>query len=306
MAEWFATPAIILALVAILTVLVAVIRWTSRVDHHMAVFGEALSELREENKSIRQEIKEFRTEHKQDIKGVRSDIKQDIEGVRSNVEEFRAEHKRDIERVRSDVKQDIKGFRAEHKQDIAGVRQEVEEFKAEHRQDIAGVRQEVEEFKAEHRQDIAGVRQEIEGSRAEHRQDIAGFRVELKQDAQGLREEVRQDIREVRQDLKTAFLRLGMEPVSGSSPLRLTEFGERIAADFGAKAWAAGVAPQLRAQVKDFEPFEIDEFCNQYVQTKLSEQERRRVSRCAYTFGIEAEGVHKVLRVVLRDALLAG
>ena len=97
-----------------------------------------------------------------------------------------------------------------------------------------------------------------------------------------------------------------MEPVAGSSPLRLTEFGERIAADFGAKAWAAGVAPQLRAQVKDFEPFEIDEFCNQYVQTKLSEQERRRVARCAYTFGIEAEGVQKVLRVVLRDALLAG
>ncbi len=53
------------------------------------------------------------------------------------------------------------------------------------------------------------------------------------------------------------------------------------------------------------EPFEIDEYCDAYVRNKLDDAWQRQVARCAFDFGIDRDGVLSVLRVVLRDALLA-
>ena len=53
------------------------------------------------------------------------------------------------------------------------------------------------------------------------------------------------------------------------------------------------------------EAFEIDEYCDAYVRNKLDDTWQRQVPRCAVDFGIDRDGVLSVLRVVLRDALLA-
>ena len=112
-----------------------------------------------------------------------------------------------------------------------------------------------------------------------------------------------ENVREIRADIKRLFSALP-PPVAGSSPLRLTEFGEKIAANINAKEWASGLKPELLPAVEGKEPFEVDEFCRDYVQKKLPEEWRRKIAKHAYEFGIVKDGVEKVLTVVLREELL--
>ena len=109
---------------------------------------------------------------------------------------------------------------------------------------------------------------------------------------------------EIRDDIKKIFERLPPVPVAGSSPLRLTDFGDRIAAWLKADAWAAGLAPELRSQLEGKAPFEIDRFSREHVREHLAPEWRERVAACAYEFGTGTSGVLDVLQVVLRDELL--
>ena len=113
-----------------------------------------------------------------------------------------------------------------------------------------------------------------------------------------------ENVREIRADIKRLFSALPPLPVAGSSPLRLTEFGEEIAASMNAKEWASGLKPELLPEVEGKEPFEVDEFCRDYVQKRLPDEWRRKIAECAYEFGIDKDGVEKVLTVVLREELL--
>ena len=82
------------------------------------------------------------------------------------------------------------------------------------------------------------------------------------------------------------------------------DFGRRISTSIEAEDWANELAPTLLNNVKGEQPFEVDEFCEAYVQEKLDDYWRGRVAGCAYEFGIDKKGVLAVLRVVLRDELL--
>ncbi len=109
---------------------------------------------------------------------------------------------------------------------------------------------------------------------------------------------------EIRKDIKQIFLRLPPPQTTGSgSPVQLTEFGEKVAAKLEASAWATERAPHLWQKVEGFKPFEVDEFCENYVQNNLDTATRERVAQRAYEFGIKREHVLNVLRVVLREAL---
>lgn len=110
--------------------------------------------------------------------------------------------------------------------------------------------------------------------------------------------------KEVRDDIKQIFLRLPPVPVVGSSPLRLTDFGEKMADFMKAKPWASDLAPSLQAEVAGKRPFEVDEFSRNYVQTSLNDELNERVAACAYEFGVDRDAVLRVLQVVLRDELL--
>ncbi len=50
-------------------------------------------------------------------------------------------------------------------------------------------------------------------------------------------------VEEIREDIKQIFSRLPRKPVEGSSPVRLTDYGERISATVDALEWARPQAP---------------------------------------------------------------
>ena len=128
--------------------------------------------------------------------------------------------------------------------------------------------------------------------------------------------EIREDMAEIRSKFDKIMLRLPPRPVMGSSPLRLTDLGDEIADELNAYEWASTLASSLREDVHDMQPFEIDEFCHDYVEKSLSrhssghartarsEEMGRKVAICAFERGLDRASVRSVLRVVLRDELL--
>ena len=108
----------------------------------------------------------------------------------------------------------------------------------------------------------------------------------------------------IQEDIKKIFERLPPTPVSGNSPRTLTEFGRKISDHFGAEEWADQLTSKIVKDIRGMEPFEIDHFCQEYVQKKLTEEQIMRVYESAYELEIDKEGVLDVLSVVLRDKLL--
>ena len=117
------------------------------------------------------------------------------------------------------------------------------------------------------------------------------------------RDNFKEFMQEVRQDIKEILRRMPPVPVISDSPLRLTEFGEKLAGCLNATQWAEQVAPSVTVP-DGAEPFRIDEIAERFVHAHLDEETRDTVARCAYEYGIDQEGVRGVLRVILRDELL--
>ena len=113
-------------------------------------------------------------------------------------------------------------------------------------------------------------------------------------------------IQEIRDDIKAIFDRLPPAPVTGSSPLQLTDFGVGMAKQFQADKWADDVSSALMVKIDNKKPFEIDQFCQRYVRDELKSNPefKLRVQECAYEKGTDEKDVLKVLGVVLRENLL--
>ena len=111
-------------------------------------------------------------------------------------------------------------------------------------------------------------------------------------------------IKEIRDDIKEILGRIPPTPVAGNSPRTLTEFGHEISDHFGAEDWANQLIPKLAKDIRGKEPFEIDRFCQNYVQNKISDEEMVRIYESADEMAIDKDGVLEVLAVVLRDKLL--
>ena len=96
------------------------------------------------------------------------------------------------------------------------------------------------------------------------------------------------------------------EPLlAANSPLQLTEIGRTIAGEIGADAWAAELAPILTERAAAEPPYKVDPLCEDYVDRFLEQQMRDRVAEAAYEHGMERKDVLGILRVVLRNRLLA-
>ena len=93
--------------------------------------------------------------------------------------------------------------------------------------------------------------------------------------------------------------------LAAGSPLQLNDLGRKVAADIRADDWAAEIAPSLAERTADEPPYKVDALCGDYVDRFLHEDMRDRIAETAYKRGIEPEGVRAVLRVVLRNRLLA-
>ena len=117
--------------------------------------------------------------------------------------------------------------------------------------------------------------------------------------------EIRDDIKDIRQEISRIFGRLPPSSVADGSPLRLTDLGESISASLEARDWAARTARELAAQVEGKLPYEIQDFCYEYVAnfTPTPEQEVK-IRMSAYERGVDREQVMNVLVIELRDQLL--
>ena len=104
-------------------------------------------------------------------------------------------------------------------------------------------------------------------------------------------QEIRDELKGIRDQIQQIFKLLPRQPVVGASPLKLTDFGEKIADNIQAQAWADKVAPGLVREVADMRPFEIDQFSNTYVETRLPKELHERVASTAYEVGTTLEDV---------------
>ena len=108
---------------------------------------------------------------------------------------------------------------------------------------------------------------------------------------------------EIRTDIKHIFQKLPPQIVAGHSPRKLTEYGEDLSNKLHAQDWAERIAPTVLTKVIEKEPFEIHNFCKEFVQT-LSVEEHPDVFERSYENGITDENMKIVLAIVLRDELL--
>ncbi len=149
--------------------------------------------------------------------------------------------------------------------------------------------------------------QRMEAGQQTLREGLKDLEERIEKESKTLREEVRNQQAETRRTLDTLLLRMGgtERTATGSSPLKLTEFGKRIEAGLIPGEWVVATAGRLRPETDGLEPFEIDALCDEYVRNRLDKEWRRRVARAAYEFGSDDRAVGDVLRILLRDALLA-
>ena len=108
---------------------------------------------------------------------------------------------------------------------------------------------------------------------------------------------------------RTVHLLLGAsKTVSASeSPLRLNDFGLKISEEFSAKAWAKAYAEadDVRQQVVDKSPYDVQEFCFDHVtEDILTKDELQKAKDIAYDNGTILSNVLRVLAFELRGRLL--
>ena len=123
------------------------------------------------------------------------------------------------------------------------------------------------------------------------------------------RKSFKEFMREVRDDIKTILNRLPPEPTAkGSSPMHLTDFGERIAKHIDTHGWAEDMAEQVMDGnvLLNLQPFKIEAFCDSYVEEQYEQEStvRDMLDNAIYEFGINKDQAFPVLRIPLREALL--
>ena len=154
-----------------------------------------------------------------------------------------------------------------------------------------------------------GERMGAELTRLEARIDtgLKTLQEETRHGLKTLRDEMRHEHAETRRTLDTLLLRVGggTPSTAGSSPLKLTEFGKKIETMIEPAEWVAVTRERLRPESDGLEPFEIDALCRRHVGSCLDTEWQRRVARTAYELGTDNRAVEEVLRVLLRDALVA-
>ena len=93
--------------------------------------------------------------------------------------------------------------------------------------------------------------------------------------------------------------------LTAGGPLQLNDLGRKVSAEMQADEWAAEIAPSLAERAAAEPPYKVDALCGHYVEQFLHQEMRDRVDEAAYEHGIERAGVLAVLRIVLRNRILA-
>lgn len=92
----------------------------------------------------------------------------------------------------------------------------------------------------------------------------------------------------------------------GSSPVTLNELGEKVSRELEVKDWAKKEAQELKSKIDHVHPYEIQQFCRNYIRSEFAPPEETfsKMKQCAFDNGIPFSGVQEVFALELRDALL--
>jgi len=110
-------------------------------------------------------------------------------------------------------------------------------------------------------------------------------------------------VKEIRDKLDRAFQAIPSNTVVGSSPVRLTDLGERIAEETDARAWAVSHAETLLPKCEELKEYQIYNLCTEYVMSRSAEWPEN-MDEVAYNHATVRDNLWDVLAVVLRDAIL--
>ena len=89
-------------------------------------------------------------------------------------------------------------------------------------------------------------------------------------------------------------------------PLMLNELGARIAGWMEAGAWSEARAAETAGEARGLPDWKIDELARRVCEERLGTDFERGIAACAYEFGLTQNDIRAVLRVTLRDRLIAG
>ena len=110
---------------------------------------------------------------------------------------------------------------------------------------------------------------------------------------------------EMRAALDKIYLRLPRSPLTPGSPLKLTDYGEKISGSVDAKAWAKAEARKLINEVEGKEAFEVQSLAFSYAKEfEPATDFLRKMAICAFENGTDVASVREVMGVELRDSLL--
>lgn len=114
---------------------------------------------------------------------------------------------------------------------------------------------------------------------------------------------------DIQKKLDKIFKRLKSRTVTSDSPLQLTELGRQLADRLEVQKWAevAVAADELDKWVKGKEPYDIQDYCFEYVRAdnRFTKAAQREMKMALYETGLREETeVLDIYAIVLRNKLL--
>lgn len=120
--------------------------------------------------------------------------------------------------------------------------------------------------------------------------------------------EIKDSIAKIEDRIVDIFEKIGPSTTGPGSPISLTDLGRTVSGELDAANWANAKSTELLPQLREKTPYEIQDFCFEYVkhgEFNPSPDLSLRAQNSAYQHGITIDQVFRVFAIELRDAVLA-
>lgn len=116
---------------------------------------------------------------------------------------------------------------------------------------------------------------------------------------------VKKSLRKLEDNSDQILLILAPE-AKGSSPLQLTELGDRIAESIGSIGVVTEVYKNLVNRTKEKTPYQVQKICLDYMENEFSPsvELKEAIENCAFENGVLPRNIRRVIAILVRNALL--
>ena len=119
--------------------------------------------------------------------------------------------------------------------------------------------------------------------------------------------EIKESISKIEDRIVDIFEKIGPSTTGTNSPISLTDLGRTVSGELDAADWAKVKSTELLPQLRGKSPYEIQDFCFEYVkhgQFDPSPDLYQRAQNSAYQHGLTIDQVFRVFAIELRDIIL--